>query len=447
MAKRNKKATRKIERLRDRLHHCDENPDMKVGWLTQYIFVMDNFDIGETKRANENRWLYTIGPQRRTRYPFETVVVPSTHYTLHWFMQCKISDPLEVPEFKYVPIPTGATTLPYGTAPYVPTVQISQTKSDWTVVPQEPFLSDAKAIVQCLTKCLNQHNFTIFDARDLMQTLSLKLPLISHEETVCELDFLERQKQGLFIGYQNQYKRKASPVKLEPNCKRPRLDTSTSTLTRMLLELLLTGPVSLTQAVQLLGAKESLLTKVIGVLSAIGHVSFNEGLISSTSLTPALSSLKGCPPRTPPSCDDSDDSDDPIPETPPYFMPNWDSVINGSVPDLEFESPFPALVCKEEPPSFPQVLSEPPPTVLSPLQRSSFPKLAHPLPQASYSTPPPTQPARAKVEPDRVKPQYPMDLGSISILSFDKLVPLNFEPLDFIENPVDFYQSSFWDQF
>jgi len=79
MAKRNKKATRKIERLRDRLHHVDENPDFKVGWLTQYMFIMDNFDIGETKRANENRWLYTIGPQRRTRYPFETMVIPGTH--------------------------------------------------------------------------------------------------------------------------------------------------------------------------------------------------------------------------------------------------------------------------------------------------------------------------------------------------------------------------------
>jgi hypothetical protein len=36
MSNRTKKATKKIERLRNRLIHIDAVPDMKVGWLTRY---------------------------------------------------------------------------------------------------------------------------------------------------------------------------------------------------------------------------------------------------------------------------------------------------------------------------------------------------------------------------------------------------------------------------
>jgi len=81
----------------------------------------------------------------------------------------------------------------------VPTVQISQTKTDWVVIDQGPYLADAKKIVLCLAKCINTHNFTIFDARDLMASLDLFLPIISPEETVCALDFLERQRKGLVV--------------------------------------------------------------------------------------------------------------------------------------------------------------------------------------------------------------------------------------------------------
>lgn len=98
--------------------------------------MVDNFDIGDTKRANENRWLYTIGPHRRTRYPFETLAIPGTQYTLHWFTQCRITDETQEPEFRYVSIPKDSVTLPPDSAPYVPTVQISQTKGNWTTVEQ-----------------------------------------------------------------------------------------------------------------------------------------------------------------------------------------------------------------------------------------------------------------------------------------------------------------------
>jgi len=67
------------------------------------------------------------------------------------------------------------------------------------VVAQDPYITDAKVILQSLAKCLNQHNFTIFDARDLMPSLNLSLPLISHEETICELEFLERQRKGIVV--------------------------------------------------------------------------------------------------------------------------------------------------------------------------------------------------------------------------------------------------------
>ena len=417
MAKRNKKATRKIERLRDRLHHVDENPDFKVGWLTQFMFVMDNFDIGETKRANENRWLYTIGPQRRTRYPFETMVIPGTHYTLHWFMQCKISDPTQVPEFKYVPISTGASTLPFGTAPYVPTVQISQTKSDWVVVTQDSYITDAKVVLQTLAKCLNQHNFTIFDARDLMCNLNLSLPLISHEETICELEFLERQRKGIVVSYQNRHKRKYSPVKLEgPSAKRPRLEvTSTSSATRLLLDLLSYGPVSVSNAAQQLRVKEKLIEQVVDVLMVVGQVTVANGFITSTQ---AFTSM---PPSSPTSSLSScDDSFGPIPETPPQAMPMWDSKDGRQKREDSFSDPSSLSLCS-----------------LPSITRSLFP----------HNPPPPTQPARSR--DDRV--WTPMDVGVFSVSSCkgsttnDMCFESNLDLSD--SSIVDFFQSSFWDQY
>jgi len=495
MAKRNKKATRKIERLRDRLHHADENPDFKVGWITQYMFVMDNFDIGETKRANENRWLYTIGPQRRTRYPFETLVIPGTHYTLHWFMQCKITDPARVPEFRYVPISTGATNLPFGTAPYVPTVQISQTKSDWVVVPQDDLIADAQSILQCLARCINQHNFTIFDARDLMRSLNLRHPLISHEETICELEFLERNRKGVIIHYQNRHKRK-SEVKLEgPIDKKPRYDSATSDvgfLTCSILDTLsnATNPFTVEQLAERFLVKEKIVKQVVDVLTVVGQLSINNGLISSLS-NPCVMS-----PKSPSSCDDSYG---PIPETPPHSMPMW----NNS-PDKQDVEQTPArpyatrssTKAKTEPVSSPnsEYVSAPmTKTALPPLsQVQSKPRFSSgfgqsslpvPIPQNSNylhqinikpyarSTPPPTQPAPRPASLDSWAPS-PIELPSIgfslshspishspmlqhmlSQQEFEKsksssvVCDMSFDSALDLTADVDFFQSSFWDPY
>jgi len=471
MAKRNKKATRKIERLRDRLHHADENPDFKVGWITHYMFVMDNFDIGETKRANENRWLYTIGPQRRTRYPFETLVIPGTHYTLHWFMQCKISDPLQVPEFKYVPISTGSTTLPFGTAPYVPTVQISQTKSDWVLVPQEPFVSDAKVILQCLAKCLNQHNFTIFDARDLMHTLSIKLPLITQEETVCELEFLERQRKGIVIGYQNRYKRKASQIKLEAESptKRPRLSqVTTGAATRLLLDFLgSNGSVSMSQAADHLSVKESLLEKIVEVLTVVGHVTVMDGVISPTSYMPSCSDLSvphSCPPSPKSPLSSCDDSYGPIPETPPQSMPMWEATIVKDDPlalTINSSSSRPYVTRSSMRKKQEEEKDQRPVFSHIPGLLSNRPSSVH-LHGTPFSVPPPTQPARPRQESsernmwiNNSNTTGDSGFGSSSLsLASDRYQPvksdqLNFDTsLDLVDNTiVDFFQTSFWDQY
>lgn len=411
---------------------------------------MDNFDIGETKRANENRWLYTIGPQRRTRYPFETLVIPGTHYTLHWFMQCKITDPSQVPEFKYVPISTGATTLPFGTAPYVPTVQISQTKSDWVVVPQDPYLTDAKVILQCLAKCLNQHNFTIFDARDLTQSLSLKLPLISHEETLCELDFLERQKKGIVIGYQNRHKRKLSPVKLEdgPN-KRPRFEvTGTSSATRMLLDLLSNyGPISISQAALQLQVKESLIEKVVDVLMVVGHLTVSGGLITSTQHI--LSPLGQCPgsPKSPTSS--CEESYGPIPETPPQAMPMWDAGSENGDSDSSTPRPYAtrsSTKAQKRGGDYSSTFTQPPPVHHRPMMQMSSIKRPH-----SFA-PPPTEPARPPREEEPTWTQTHMEsypTSSLSQFSSKMSHELDFESnLDLADSSlVDFFQSSFWDQY
>lgn len=468
MCKRNKKATRKIERLRDRLHHVDENPDFKVGWLTQYMFVMDNFDIGETKRANENRWLYTIGPQRRTRYPFETMVIPGTHYTLHWFMQCKISDPSQVPEFKYVPISTGATTLPFGTAPYVPTVQISQTKSDWVVVPQDPFIVDAKVILPYLAKYLNQHNFTTFDARDLMHTLNLKLPLISHEETICELEFLERQRKGIVVSYQNRYKRKASPVKLEdgsPN-KRPRLEvTSISSATRMLLDILAYGPISIPQAAQQLQVKEKLIEQVVDVLLVVGQVTSNNGMVSSTQYITSPSSYSNNTNSGPPQCPPSpnspkspssscEDSYGPIPETPPQSMPMWDSQTNTDQtrPYATRSSTMRKSQNRSDEESQTENKTRSLPSLFQPGLMQSSSSL-RPLMQLPHSAPPPTQPARPRdtatatwlPPPTSSMSEAGPFSGKRESISHDMSFESNLDIAD--SSLVDFFQSSFWDQY
>lgn len=442
------------------------------------MFIMDNFDIGETKRANENRWLYTIGPQRRTRYPFETMVtltfisfsdlqvIPGTHYTLHWFMQCKISDPSQVPEFKYVPISTGATTLPFGTAPYVPTVQISQTKSDWVVVPQDPFIVDAKAILPYLAKYLNQHNFTIFDARDLMHTLSLKLPLISHEETICELEFLERQRKGIVVSYQNRYKRKASSVKLEDGSpsKRPRLEvTSISSATRMLLDLLAYGPISVPQAAQQLQVKEKLIEQVVDVLLVVGQVTSNNGMVSSTQYitSPSYTTNTG-PPHCPPTpnspkspTSSCEDSYGPIPETPPQSMPLWDSQ---TTPSDQSSRPYATRSStlrktqnksEEEPQTDNKTRNLP---SLFHQQSGLMQSSLRPLMQLPHSTPPPTQPARPRdtaapswLPPPTMSSEPGPFSGKRESISHDMSFESNLDLAD--SSIVDFFQSSFWDQY
>jgi hypothetical protein len=340
-----------------------------------------------------------------------------------------------------VPISTGAKTLPFGTAPYVPTVQISQTKSDWVVVAQDPFVADAKVVLQCLAKCLNQHNFTVFDARDLMTTLPLSLPLISHDETICELEFLERERQGIVIAYANRYKRKASPVKLEGSpSKRPRLEVSPiSSATRMLLDLLTCGPVGIQQAAERLQIKEKIIEQVVGVLTVIGRVTITNGLITST---PSFTSQ--CPPSPrPPNSSSSDDSYGPIPETPPQSMPMWDSRT-----DVESQSSSTSSHPCSTRSSSRCNRGEQEAFLPSPKTQSCY---NHPSSWSFVHTPPPTQPPRSR-ECDRAWTAPSFELGSfIPSDKFNKSIlnDMSFESnLDTISDSIaDLFQSNFWDQY
>jgi len=377
------------------------------------------------------------------------MVIPGTHYTLHWFMQCKISDPSHIPEFKYVPISTGASSLPFGTAPYVPTVQISQTKSDWVVVPQESFILDARTILQCLAKTLNQHNFTIFDARDMMHSLPLRLPLISHEETICELEFLERQRKGIVVSYQNRNKRKSSPVKIEGSSpsKKARVEegTSAASATRMLLDLLNYGPVTIHQAAQQFQVKEKLVENVVEVLSVVGQVTLTNNVIYSTNYLTSSGAYPPSPnsPTSPLSC--SEDSYGPIPETPPQSMPLYDfespSTLSSARPYATRSSTKVGHYSESRVSSLYQ-----------PLSASGSVSLSRSTP---YNLPPPTQPARSREqdrdseekremehdEPERSWVQ-PLDMGC-----FNGRHEIGFEaPLDCDASVGDFFNSGFWDQ-
>jgi len=351
-------------------------------------------------------------------------------------------------------------------------VQISQTKSDWVLVPQEPFVSDAKVILQCLAKCLNQHNFTIFDARDLMHSLSIKLPLITQEETVCELEFLERQRKGIVIGYQNRYKRKASQVKLEAESptKRPRLhQVTTGAATRMLLDLLNSSgsSVSIPQAADHLGIKESLLEKIVDVLTVVGHVTVMDGVISPTPYLPSSSDLSvpnhSCPPSPKSPLSSCDDSYGPIPETPPQSMPMWEAqtVVKDDPLSLNVNNavrPYATRSSLRKKQEEEKVVDQRPVFSLQALLPNQ-PRSVH-LHGTPFSVPPPTQPARPRPEvTERVWINTSGDtsgFGSSSIMSLstsDRYQPvksdLNFDTnLDLVDNTiVDFFQTSFWDQY
>jgi hypothetical protein len=229
-----------------------------------------------------------------------------------------------------------------------------------------------------------------------------------------------------------------------PN-KRPRLEvTGISSATRMLLDLLSYGSVSIPQAAQQLQVKETLIEKVVDVLMVVGHVTMSGGLISSTQhmLSPQALSSPASPMS---SCEESYG---PIPETPPQAMPMWDADSTDS--DSSTPRPYATRSStkaqkKRDPSSFSHF---PPPVNHRPLLHPSLQQRS-PL---SYA-PPPTEPARPSKEIEPVWSQSNLD--SFSSLSSDKFSTksvaheLSFESnLDLSDaSIVDFFQSSFWDQY
>jgi len=300
-----------------------------------------------------------------------------------------------------------------------------------------------------------------------MTSLNIALPLISFEETICELDFLERLRKGIVVSYQNRYKRKASPVKLEGSSpKRPRLEvTSASSATRLLLDLLSCGPISISQAAMQLQVKEKLIEQVVEVLLVVGHVSVANGLVSSVmSLNhspkngPICTSVPHSPKSPGSSCDDSYG---PIPETPPQSMPMWDSSRyddqSGGLRPYATRGALKKTFKEEDTCMDSGVLL---PSLYQPigihsqahLTRPPIFQLPGPLP---HSAPPPTQPARSSRESDRVWADPALDVGSFPSLTTDKFCnkgitnDMSFDPnLDLGDSSiVDFFQSSFWDQY
>jgi hypothetical protein len=313
------------------------------------------------------------------------------------------------------------------------------------LVPQDPFVKDAQVILQCLAKSLNQHNFTIFDARDLMHTLPMQLPLITQEETICELEFLERQRKGIVIGYQNRYKRKASPVKLEMESpsKRPRIELTTSTATRVLLELLSSGPISISKAAENMGAKETLIQKVVDVLLVVGHVTVLNGLISSTPLTPSLPPT--CPPSPKSPISSCDDSYGPIPETPPQSMPMWDPSVKDDQSARPYATRFSMRKKQEEKMDTRPLFS------LQALQLHAQQRPTVHIHSTSYSVPPPTQPARPRVDVlDRTWGNSPTEtMNSFPIDKFSSCrSDLHFDSnLDLADTSIVDLFNNFWDQY
>jgi len=249
-----------------------------------------------------------------------------------------------------------------------------------------------------------------------------------------------------------------------PN-KKPRLEvTGVSSATRMLLDTLSYGPISISQAAHQLQVKEKLIEKVVEVLMVVGHVTVSGGFISSTqhALSPQ-SMLSPSSPTSPTSCEDSYG---PIPETPPQAMPMWDSGEADADGDSDSQCSAPrpyatrsstkAMKNTKRPhevsrkTTYSSTFAQPPPVNHRPLVLPSLQRC--PL---SFA-PPPTEPARPREEAESMW-SHPLDNGTfVSSVASDKFSSpksisheMSFEPtLDLSDTSIaDFFQSSFWDQY
>jgi len=213
----------------------------------------------------------------------------------------------------------------------------------------------------------------------------------------------------------------------------------------MLLDLLSSGPVSITQAALRLQVKEKVIEQVVDVLMVVGRVTIANGLVTSIPSLPPSSPLS---PKSPPSS--SDDSYGPIPETPPQSMPMWDS----SQTDVEPLPSYPghsSSVRKVQ--RRDEVVRRDQPVLLPSIYQPSTSRSMFPLSgSVSHNPPPPTQPVRPP-RSDRVWAST-IDVGSLTSLHLDKLNKSILSEMSFDSNldvsdssVVDFFQSSFWDQY
>lgn len=151
-----------------------------------------------------------------------------------------------------------------------------------------PYFADANCLIPLLSKNLNKHNFTIFDARNLASSLGkLSLPMISEEDTKAEMNFLEvlaRMPEKLSLPLSAYEKRKAHDNSEEERFpKRIKTEVNTAAVTQRILALLHARHIVHVQEVSaLLNVKETKVQQIADVLSVVGSATVSEdGFITS----------------------------------------------------------------------------------------------------------------------------------------------------------------------
>lgn len=141
-----------------------------------------------------------------------------------------------------------------------------------------PYFADANFLIPILSKNLNKHNFTIFDARKIARDLTkLSLPLITEEETAAEMAFLEilsRMPEKVQVP-SSDHKRKAFEFEEEEvrASKKVKVEVDTAGITHRFLELLHSRHiVHVHEVSSLMKVKETKIQQIADVLSVVGSV-------------------------------------------------------------------------------------------------------------------------------------------------------------------------------
>jgi len=218
--------------------------------------------------------------------------------------------------------------------------------------------------------------------------------------------------------------------------KKSRTTSSTSSVTRQLLDMLANGPVTTFHAAQQLRSSEELVEQVAEVLAVIGQVTVMNGTIRSTQILSMSTHFPPSPESPLHSVDDSFDNDR-IPETPPQSMPMWDPVDTDS-----FLSTSPSSRPYATRSAGRKLKVEPDDSLFFSSYQTSLP--TYEAPRVTTAT---TQKDTHYDDRSWGQPSDALNLLSFSATSRGLSSDMGFDSHLDLNDASDFFQSNFWEQY